>query len=440
MLQAGALDRKSWWHKLVQVCRRWRYLMFGSAFHLDVSLHCTYGAPIADMLEHSPPLPLVIDYIDYDRDLSEEDEKGIMLALQHRDRVRRIRLLLRHQDPQKFVLAMGAKFPMLEFLDLDPIDNANIGFTLPETFRAPHLRRLVLTYFAFPMVFTPLAPAKGLITLLLNKIPASAYFSPNILLQWVSLMPQLQTLGISFQSLPNPDVERQDLDMPMMTHVTLPNLRWFTFSGTSAYLEALLPLVTTPLLEKLDVHFFHQLTISLANLKQFISSASNFRFTSADLFFHETGVELEGNPRERTIMSGLSVLVDCHESDHGRQVYLAAQMCGALGPVSSTVVHLDLCHEGSEPFTPLFHQATHIQWREVLKSFNSVKTLRLSNTLLWHLSLSLQIYDGESPMEVLPELKKLECDASEDDIPDAFDAFLEARENAGFPVTLFCNA
>ena len=232
------------------------------------------------------------------------------------------------------------------------------------------------------MVFTSLAPAKGLITLSLDQIPASAYFSPNSLLQWVSLMPHLQTLEISFHSLPNPDVERQYLDMPMTTHVTLPNLRWFTFSGASAYLEALLPQVMTPLLETLNVHFFHQLTVSLANLKQFISSASNFRFTTASLFFHEDGVVLEGTPREGTIMSGLFVSVDCQEYEHGRQVYWAAQMCGVLGPVSSTVVDLELMHNGSELFIPIFNLATHIQWWEVLKSFNNVKTLHLPKAFL----------------------------------------------------------
>jgi hypothetical protein len=439
IIQGGAWDRESWWYKLVQVCRRWRYLIFGSAFHLDVSLRCTYGAPIADMLEHSPPLPLVIDYIDEDRGFSEEDEKGMMLAFQHRDRVRRIRLLLPHQDSQKFVLAMGAKFPTLEFLYLAPPidDNGNTGFTLPETFRAPHLRHLVLTYFAFPMVFTSLAPAKGLITLSLD-LPASAYFSPNGLLQWVSLMPHLQTLEISLHPLPNPDVKRQYLDMPIMNHVTLPNLRWFTFSGASAYLEALLPQVMTPLLEKLDVHFFHQLTVSLANLKQFISSASNFRSTTASLTFHENGVDWEGTPREGAIMSALSVSVDCRA--HHRRVFWAAQMCGVLGPVSSTVVDLALFHEESVFWIPLYNHASRIQWREVLKSFNNVKTLSLSKAFLWELSLSLQVYDGESPMEVLPELKKLQCNASEDDVPDTFDEFLEARENAGFPVRLLCRA
>jgi hypothetical protein len=38
--------------------------------------------------------------------------------------------------------------------------------------------------------------------------------------------------------LPNRDVERQLLDIPITTHITLPNLRWFSFKGVSAYLLA----------------------------------------------------------------------------------------------------------------------------------------------------------------------------------------------------------
>jgi hypothetical protein len=87
------------------------------------------------MLEHSPPLPLVIDYyIDGNRGLSEEDEKGIMLALQHRDRMRRIRLLMPHQDLQKFIAAIGKEFPMLEFLYLSPLIDNDTGLKVPETF------------------------------------------------------------------------------------------------------------------------------------------------------------------------------------------------------------------------------------------------------------------------------------------------------------------
>jgi len=85
-------------------------------------------------------------------------------------------------------------------------------------------------------------------------------------------MPQLEILGIAFHSpLPNRDVKRQLLHTPITTHITLPNLRWFGSTGTTAYLEALLPQMTTPLLEKLQIRFFNELTLSVPHL-QFITT------------------------------------------------------------------------------------------------------------------------------------------------------------------------
>jgi hypothetical protein len=55
---------------------------------LRLSLVCVRGTLVADMLAHSPP----IDRVNLNDDITAEDEEGIILALQHRDRVRRIRL------------------------------------------------------------------------------------------------------------------------------------------------------------------------------------------------------------------------------------------------------------------------------------------------------------------------------------------------------------
>ena len=44
-----------WWYALSHVRRRWRNIVLGSATYLGLSLLCTYGTPIADMLAHSPP-------------------------------------------------------------------------------------------------------------------------------------------------------------------------------------------------------------------------------------------------------------------------------------------------------------------------------------------------------------------------------------------------
>jgi hypothetical protein len=51
-----------WWYTLAHVCQRWRNIILGSTTYLGLSLLCTYGTPVADMLAHSPPLPLVVGY------------------------------------------------------------------------------------------------------------------------------------------------------------------------------------------------------------------------------------------------------------------------------------------------------------------------------------------------------------------------------------------
>ena len=92
LLGGGEWNHERWWYRLVKVCHRWRYIVFQSASYLRLCLVCARGTPVADMLAHSPPLPIVVNYFDKDHDITAEDKAGVILALQHRDRVRRIRL------------------------------------------------------------------------------------------------------------------------------------------------------------------------------------------------------------------------------------------------------------------------------------------------------------------------------------------------------------
>jgi hypothetical protein len=131
----------------VHVCRRWRYLVLGSASHLDLCLLCTHGTPVADMLAHSPPFPLVIDH--YHRDSTEDDIEQIMLALQYRDRVRRIRLIKAIPVVEKLIAAIDDEFPMLEYLCITPERITSLA--LPRTFQAPRLRHLILSNLVPPI-------------------------------------------------------------------------------------------------------------------------------------------------------------------------------------------------------------------------------------------------------------------------------------------------
>jgi hypothetical protein len=137
-------NHERWWLNLVRVCRRWRYLVLRSASHLHLSLVCTYGTPVADMLAHSPLFPLIIDYGDDTRKVTVEDEEGILLALRRYRRVRRIRLCMPTSNIRKLVVTMDVEFSMLEYLYIRPLSSNDEGLTLPETFKAPQIRHFLL--------------------------------------------------------------------------------------------------------------------------------------------------------------------------------------------------------------------------------------------------------------------------------------------------------
>ncbi|KAI0289087.1 hypothetical protein BC826DRAFT_1107285 [Russula brevipes] len=180
---------------------------------------------------------------------------------------------------------MDDEFPVLETVVLGSLIRPNTGLlTLPNTFRAPQLRYLILMCFAFPIGSPLLTTAAGIVVLSLVDIHRSAYFPPNELIQRLSLMPHLEALVIAFHSpVPNREVERQLLLKPIRTHATLPNLRRFSFEGVNAYLEALLPRMATPFLEKFNIEFVVQLTYSVPCLLQFINAREGFRFNRVTL-------------------------------------------------------------------------------------------------------------------------------------------------------------
>jgi len=432
-LEGGEWTRERWWYKLVHVCQRWRYLILGSPSHLGLSLVCAHTTPVADMLKSSPHLshlPLIIDHLDEKRDVTAESKEGILLALRHRDRVRRIRLRMSIPNLQKLLMAIDDEFPLLEHLYIMPMVRNNTSIILPGTFQAPHLRHLILESFALPIGSPVLTTAVGLVTLSLNNIPLSSYFHPNDLIHVVSLMPQLETLGVHFSRPPTLDIERLPLHMPIMTHVTLPNLRWFGFMGASAYLEAVLPRITTPLLEKLQIAFFHQLTPPVLHLSQFISSTESLRFNSINLTFFKEYITLRVYPREGADMFAYALWLKIYSDQLDRQVASVARILNALKTALSTVEYLTLKHD-----TGSHEEAHRTQWRELLRSLGNLETLRVPDSLVGELSRCLGPDDTEPPTELLPELKVLEYTAT-NDASDAFASFIDTRKNAGHPVAL----
>ena len=250
--------RERWWYRLAQVCQRWRNLILQSPSYLSICLVCTNGTPVADMLARSPPLPLVIDY---NEGFSVEEE-GIILALEQRDRVRRIRLQVPVPNMQRLIMAIDEEYPVLEHLIMVPsTEDKSTALVLPETLQAPHLRHLSLRGFDLRKGSRLLTTSLGIVTLCLYMEHPYAYFQPNTLLRWISSMPHLKTLQVEFLfPIPNRDVERQPIHTPIVTDITLPNLRLFAFRGVGAYLEAVVRRIAAPHLERLVIQFYKQLT------------------------------------------------------------------------------------------------------------------------------------------------------------------------------------
>jgi hypothetical protein len=271
----------------------------------------------------------------------------------------------------------------------------------------------------------------NLITLSLSLIPASTYFHPNALLQRLSLMPQLEILGITLNSYyPSRDVERQLL---IMMRVTLSNLRWLAFQGASAYLEALLPQVTIPLLEKLQVFFFNQLTYSVLLLQQFMGTAENFRLKTATLSFHKDYSTVTVYPYEGARMFALSMYLGGRDLEW--QVASTAQVFYTLRTVFSAVEHLILRYERHFISSEWNDETDRTLWRKLLGSFGNVKTLFVCSELVEKLSRALQPGEGESPAELLPQLQEVSYSGTGAS-HNAFTPFIDARQIVGCPVTM----
>ncbi|KAH9955693.1 hypothetical protein BC827DRAFT_1386300 [Russula dissimulans] len=437
ILQGGNWDRERWWYKLVRVCKRWRCLIFGSASYLGLSLLCTYGTPIADMLAHSPPLPLTIDYVDEDRNITAEDERVISLALQHHGRVRRIRFLMRTSNLRKLLLALNEEFPNLEHLYIRPLNTNDEDLTLPESFQAPNIRHLVLVNFALPLGSPLLVTTAGLVTLSLQGIPSSIYFRPDELLRWLSFMPQIETLGVGFYSaFSNRDVESQLLHMPITTHVTLSRLRWFGFEGVSAYLQTLLHWMTTPLLKKTEAYFSDHVMSSVPSFALFISENNNLRSNCVKLGFYNKAVIICAYPHDKARIYTWRACFRRRDPDGSDWPVgsRAARLHDALRPALFSIVNLILEYDYSR-LAARGDQVDRTHWREILGSFGNVNTLHVPNGLIGEVSRSLKPENGESPMDVLPQLKKLSYSGSRG-AGDKLKPFIKARRKAGRPITL----
>jgi hypothetical protein len=433
----GGWAREHWWCTLVRVCQKWRYIIFGSPSYLRLCIVYARGTHVADMLAHPPffklQLPLVIEYIHSGPDghIPPQHEQEMIRALQHRGRVRRIRL---HAPYSGTVFrALDGEFPILEGLHLKIPNGPHLNWEPPRTFRTPCLRQLALNKIICPLPSLLLTPAAGLVTLSLTEIGEPDKFSPNDLLQRLSLMPRLETLRIGFTLFSgSPAGEIQTMRLPIRTHVELPYLRRFLFNGTSTYLGALLPHISTPPLEKLQIYISNWKTNSIPYVLQPMSRSENFRSYSADLMFLDKGVFVRAYLSDGTRWTTLSMSL--HGNDFTWQVLSAARFFHIHSTCFFTTKHLTVHCRMPASLQPHLGPNRE-QWRTLFGQVCNVTSVNVYDGAYGEISRAFEINPGESALELFPRLNQLSIHTSAK-LLDVWAQFTNARRNVGNPVRL----
>jgi hypothetical protein len=421
------------WDTLVHVCRKWRTIVLESPRRLDLRLFCTRDTPVKETLAVWPPLPIVI--VSYGESSRMDN---IIVALEHNDRACQIDLFdVSNSQLEEVLAAMQQPFLALTELAIwlgdwqkDGVLEDETRPVVPESFlggSAPRLQHLRLKCVPFPRLPKLILSATGLVSLRISNIPHSGYISPEAMVRCLSTLTRLESLWLGFESPLSRPVRESRRPRPP-TRPALPALTYLRFEGVSEYLEDLVARVDAPLLDGLEITFFHQLIFDTPQLAQFLARTPNIQPPAdARIIFNFSDPYVEVKS-PRTFPREFMLRISCSQSDW--QLSSLTQVCSSSFPEAfiSTVEHLYICGWKSGWQDDIEDS----QWLEVLHSFTAVKYLYLSEHFASCIAPALQELAGE----VLPCLQNLFL---EDRYPwgpvgEAIEKFVAARQLAGHPI------
>ncbi|KAH9961393.1 hypothetical protein BJV74DRAFT_353413 [Russula compacta] len=437
LIDVGFNDK--WWIMLAHVWRRWRYLVFASPLRLNLILYCTARKPVREILETWPPLPIVIRGLE----CVEKGADNIIAALEHNDRVRGIDIHITQVSSSvlgRFARAMQDPFPELTYIEFRSADGALV-LPLPEAFlggSAPHLQSCYLDNLPFSALRKLLLSASHLVTLSLENIPQSVYISPEAMVACLAVTTSLESLYLRFLS-PRSRPDRETRRLPPLIRTILPTLTDFRLHGASEYLEDFISQVDAPLLDRVDIILFHQLSLDVSQLHQFIGrteALSALSIANVGLAGYPS-VELSQQGQEFS-HPGIKLSMSCSRSDW--QLSFLAQACGLLLPTPSTFETLNISENRYRSLTPGWEDdMENGQWLELFHPFTSVKNLYLSKKLALLVAPALQELTEERVTDVLPMLQNLYVEGLQPSVHmtrKGISQFVAARELSNHPVTV----
>jgi hypothetical protein len=353
-------------------------------------------------------------------------------------------------------------------------------FVLPKSFLdgdAPQLRHLELHGVSLATLHPLLPSATSLVSLILERIPSSVYFSPESLIAHIRTMPYLRTLSIGFLSaVPRPGLVNQRF-LPPGQASQLPALKQLVYRGVSAYLESLLAQIRTPDIQDIDITLFNQLTLRIPRICTFISDLESFRptmaridfaLTSAHILLFVPSMSLLQSDESQSQSPDISFSVFCSRLDF--QVSAMAQICSGLsgtGAVSSAgLAHANLVLPVEELMLGFHQSELSEEWRggedvvdpslmrTFLTPFRQTRTLRVHVALAADLEHALRppqpqqdelVPIGQSlspePEPLFPELRTIVLLHGDNErvlagASEALRTFVDERNRAGHFVNL----
>ena len=414
------------WHNLVHVCRRWRRLIFASPLYLDLRLVCKSRTPVRKTLDVWPAFPIGIQAHPI-----HEDEDGVVAVLEHPERVSWIELSgLTSFQLERCAEVMQGLFPLLTSLWLEL--NDVIAPVLTDNFlggSAPHLRTVLLNGVPFPTLPKLLLSTSGLVDLHLWNIPATGYFSPEVLAICLSTLTGLGSLSIEFQSPKFPD--RTNRHPPPLIRAVLPALTRLHFQGVSEYLEDLVARIDAPQLDHAAITFFNQLIFDIPQFPQFMHRTERLTSpTRAVVAFRPHTVKI--SLYSSISPAKLDLQISCNESDW--QISSMEQICIQCSPILSHVEGLEI-REGSFLRPEWLHDLDSTQWLELFDPFAAVQSLHVSEELQPLVAPAFHGLTGRRAAEMLPALRTLFLEGYVP-VSDAIESFTDSRKLSNRPVAV----
>jgi len=427
------------WHRLAQVCRRWRYLIFASPHHLGLRLVITYTPALKPRrlaLNHWPALPMSIWFT---WDLSPQHEDEVAAALEHVDRIYEIELKMSKSMLEKSAAWVEASFPALESLHLRSPHSDSIvlpdAFLAASTSAAPRrLLHIELNNIYFPTLPQFLLSSRDLVSLSLRSDSdmMKTFLSPQAIISALSATSQLKELSLYLRGWR--ESVQGSIQLPSPNHLLLPALNKFCFDGSGDYLEDLVSGIYAPLLEQLDALLCWPQIVDFPQLSHFIH-----RTEQLSSLPHMTSIRLKNRgfqiqhcfrhlpSRQTTVRLRFDIALDW-------QVSQLHHVCQQLSPLMSSVEQLAITALERFPYG----ERRPASWPGLFEPFYCVQELQLctpeeQGTEISH---ALQQSTWQGAQEVFPALRSLWICDFKTRAWGSINSFIASRQLTGRQVTM----